>query len=414
MSPETGQMEHPMMDEARIITNELITVQTRVEEVANNTEAIMLKGIREKLGYEPVLTNGLTDIVDTRISNKTTVITPHGLATVLPVSKVSAETTRKARNSIEDILSDRDDRLIVITGPCSIHDPEAALEYAQKVKEWREEYGDDLEILMRAYFEKPRTEKDWKGLVYDPLLDGSDDINLGLTVTRLIATQITSMGVPIASERLNALTPQYLNGLVAYDAIGARNTTDQKSREYASGTSSPVGIKNTPEGSIKAAAEGVKSANAPHTFLGMSVNGLPMQVGTTGNDTAHIILRGSDKGPNYDEVSIAQTKSLLAKKGLPKAIVIDASHANSGKDETRQIEVIRSIAEQLNLGETAIKGVMIESNLQPGKQKLVLGEKDNLKYAVSVTDGCVDLTETETMLQMSAKAVMQRRELATA
>ncbi len=418
MSPEKGIMHHDtMIDEARVISNKLADVQRKVEQTTGNTENALLKNIRIDLGYDPVLTPDTSSLVDTRIEDKTVVLTPNAIADVLPVSDESAKTTQQSREAIKDILVGDDGRLIVITGPCSWHDPEAAIEYAKKVKQWRETYGEDLEILNRGYTEKPRTEKDWKGLIYDPKLDGTDDINLGVVLTRMLSCQITDMGVPIATERLNALTPQYVNGLVAYDAIGARNTTDQKAREYASGTSSPVGIKNTTDGSTKHAIDAIKSANAPHTFLGMSTSGSPMQVRTSGNELAHIILRGGDDGPNYSSEHVQKTKQDLADRDVLEAIVIDASHGNSQKDADRQIEVVKDVAEQISLGETAIKGVMIESNLVAGKQKLVITgdpivdaeSREKLEYGKSITDACVDLNQTEEMLEMLAEAVRNRR-----
>jgi 3-deoxy-7-phosphoheptulonate synthase len=259
---------------------------------------------------------------------------------------------------------------------------------------------------MRAYMEKPRTELGWKGFIYDPLLDESDDINLGVAATRMLTCQITELGVPIAMERLNALTPQYVNALVAYDTIGARNTTDQKSREYASATSSPVGFKNTPEGSIEAAAQAVVSANGGHAFLGMGMDGTPNQINSTGNSTAHIILRGAADGPNYSAEHIAKTKQILAAKGLKQSIVVDASHGNSRKQASQQKVVIADICRQVSGGEPAICGVMIESNLVAGQQKL--GDPAALIYGQSITDECVGLAETTEMLAMLAKASQAR------
>jgi len=328
------------------------------------------------------------------------------LEEALPLSVESARTTQQARQAIGDILTGRDKRLLVITGPCSIHDGDAALEYAHMVAEWRQRYGDKLEIVMRAYPEKPRTELGWKGLVYDPRLDDSYDINLGLTLTRLIACRITELGVPIAMERLNALTPQYVNGLVAYDAIGARNTTDQKAREYASGTSSPVGFKNTPDGGAEDAVSAVVAANSPHTFLGISMSGMSATIVTKGNELAHIILRGGKTGPNYTAKHIAHAVELLGSRQLLKAIVVDASHGNSGKIAANQRKVIHDIAKQVADGERAIKGVMLESNLVAGAQKLTPG--CDLVYGQSITDECVDLVETEAMLKNLSQAVERR------
>jgi 3-deoxy-7-phosphoheptulonate synthase len=268
---------------------------------------------------------------------------------------------------------------------------------------------------MRFYPEKPRSEKDWKGFTYDPLLDGSDDMNLGVVATRMLACRITDTGVPLAMERLNANTPQFLNGLVTYDAIGARNAADQKAREYLSGTSSVGGIKNPQDGNVAIAAQGVASAKQAHGFIGMDEGGSLAHVKTTGNETAHIILRGSDSGPNYYPEDISKTKALLSKKGLLESIIVDASHGNSHKKADRQMEVIISVAEQVSLGETAIRGVMIESNLKRGNQKLrdEVGNfkpKEALEKGVSVTDECVDLEMTKDMLEVLAKAVRARQQ----
>lgn len=410
MSPEMSIPGAVILDESERITEMVLAVQREVQTAADSREGELLDGIRERLGYPAAEAASEDGLVDTRVE-KELVITPGALAAVLPVTEHSAVATLEARQEVADVLTGRDDRLIVITGPCSIHDAKVALEYAEHVKEWKAEFGSSLAIIMRAYMEKPRTELGWKGLIYDPRLDDSDDINLGVVLTRMIAGQITASGVPIAVERLNASTPQYINGLVAYDAIGARNTTDQKAREYASGTSSPVGFKNTPEGSVKAAAEAVVAANGQHAFLGMGMNGLPNQVNTLGNALAHIILRGDQNGPNYSPDHVAAAKEILRKKDLLEAIIIDASHGNSvdgsgQKDAWRQIDVVLDVCEQLMLGETAIKGLMLESNLVGGAQKL--GDPKELTYGQSITDECLGIDETEMMLSVLAQTVREK------
>lgn len=405
MTPLT--IKTPVLDESAKIKNRLLKVQAEIEAAAKAAADKLLETARQELGYDETAAAGSDQLVDSRVTSKTTVLTPKLLAGVLPVSKRSAQTTADSRQSIVDILRHKDQRLIAIVGPCSIHDPKSALEYAKRVKEWRERYGDQLEVVMRAYIEKPRTELGWKGFIYDPLLDGSDDINLGLVAARMLACQITDMGVPIAVERLNALTPQYLNALVAYDVIGARNTTDQKSREYASATSSPVGFKNTPEGSIQVAAQAIVSAKGKHAFLGIDTSGATKQVNTKGNDTGHVILRGDNNGPNYSAEHIATTKAILHDKGLEESIIVDASHGNSGKKASRQMAVIESISQQVAGGETAICGVMVESNLVAGNQKL--GKPEDLVYGQSITDECVDLQETEKMLDKLSQAAAARR-----
>jgi 3-deoxy-7-phosphoheptulonate synthase len=397
-----------VLEESKKIANALLEVQKQVEKSTQITEHSLLEAAKQKLGYVISRSNpAISKLIDTRISGKTPVVTPKALSEVLPVSAKSLQTTETARDAIIDILRHNDTRLIVIVGPCSIHDSKAALEYAGHVKEWRKQFGDNLEIIMRAYMEKPRTELGWKGFVYDPFLDESDDINVGLVATRMLACKITDMGVPIAMERLNALTPQYVNALVAYDTIGSRNTTDQKSREYASGTSSPVGFKNPPDGSIKATVQAVVSARGGHAFLGMDMNGAPSQINSKGNDTAHIILRGGDRdGPNYEAKYIADAKKQLHEKGLPEAIIVDASHGNSEKQASRQKDVIADVSGQVRGGETAIVGVMIESNLVAGAQKL--GDPAKLVYGQSITDECIDVDETENLLAMLAEASAKR------
>ncbi|HEY5442318.1 MAG TPA: 3-deoxy-7-phosphoheptulonate synthase [Candidatus Saccharimonadales bacterium] len=397
----------PVLEESAKIRDRLLKVQAEIEAAATTTETRLLAEARQQLGYDDSDAPEDAELIDSRVSGKTAVLSPKMLSAVLPVSKRSAQTTDAARQAIIRILEHQDLRLMVIVGPCSIHDPKAALEYAEHVQRWRQQYGDQLEIIMRTYIEKPRTELGWKGFIYDPLLDGSDDINLGVVATRMLACQITDLGVPIAVERLNALTPQYLNALVAYDVIGARNTTDQKSREYASATSSPVGFKNTPEGSIEAAAQAIVSAKGKHAFLGIGSNGTTKQINSSGNDTGHIILRGDAQGPNYSAEHVAKVKALLQKKGLRESIVIDASHGNSGKDATRQKDAIADIAQQVRGGEAAICGVMIESNLVAGAQKL--GDPADLVYGQSITDACVDVDETESMLTRLAEASATRQ-----
>lgn len=405
MTPLT--QDTSVLTESAKIKDVLLSVQAEIEATVQETEAKLLETTRHQLGYDAHSDPHSAALVDTRVSDKITVLSPKMLAAVLPVSTVSAQTTSDSRQAITDILRHQDQRLIVIVGPCSIHDPKSAREYAHHVRSWRDRYGDDLEVVMRTYIEKPRTELGWKGFIYDPLLDGSDDINLGLVATRMLACQITDLGVPIAVERLNALTPQYMNALVAYDVIGARNTTDQKAREYASATSSPVGFKNTPEGSVEAAAQAIVSAKGKHAFLGIGSNGATKQVNSSGNDTGHIILRGDAAGPNYSIDHVAKTKQLLESKGLAQSIVIDASHGNSGKRASQQIVAIGDVCQQVAGGETAICGVMIESHLVAGNQKL--GKTEDLTYGQSITDECVGLDETEEMLDLLAEAAQKRR-----
>lgn len=405
-NPVNSAKPSSVLEESAKIKDELLKVQAKIEGSAREIEVNLVAEARKKLGYRNVEDAGASNLVDHRVDSKTAVISPELVSAVLPVSEKSVEITEHGREDITDIIKHQNKRLMVVVGPCSIHDPKAALEYAHHVQEWREQYGDQLEIIMRTYFEKPRTELGWKGFIYDPKLDESNDINLGLIAARMLACQITNMGVPIAVERLNALTPQYLNALVSYDVIGSRNTRDQKSREYASATSSPVGFKNPPLGDIKAAAEAAVSASGAHAFLGIGMNGVIKQINTKGNDTGHIILRGADKGPNYDAASVADTRRILETKGRTASIVIDASHANSGKKAINQMKVINDVVDQIKAGETAIVGVMVESNLVAGNQKLV--NPRDLVYGKSITDECVDVGETADMLEKLSAAVVQR------
>jgi 3-deoxy-7-phosphoheptulonate synthase len=262
---------------------------------------------------------------------------------------------------------------------------------------------------MRTYTEKPRTEVDWKGFAYDPFLDGSSRISVGLVATRVLMCRITALGVPVAAEPLNALTPQYVNGLVTYNGVGARNVTDQTARERVSGFSSVVGFKNSPEGSVDSAISAVLTARAPHEFLGVDHHGVSAQLSTTGNDTAHVILRGTAEGPNFSAAHVADVTRRLAARGLPEAVVVDASHGNSGKDHRRQPGVVADLAGQVAAGQRAIRGVMVESNLAEGRQDLDQAHPERLAYGVSVTDSCVDLPTTEALLAELADAVRARR-----
>jgi 3-deoxy-7-phosphoheptulonate synthase len=397
-----------MLEVAQRIADHLLDVQRRVNEQIDATQSQLLPAVREELGYrdaEPVDLSGLTN---TRIVGLDVVVTPEAVATVVPLSAASAATTRAGRSAMADIVRAADDRLAVIAGPCSIHDPAATLEYAGFLRGVRNRYGDDLEIVMRTYTEKPRTEVDWKGFAYDPYLDGSNNISVGLVATRMLMGRITAMGVPVAAEPLNALTPQYVDGLVTYNGVGARNVTDQTARERVSGFSAVVGFKNSPEGSIEAAIQAVVAARAPHEFLGVDRHGMTAQLSTTGNETGHVILRGDRHGPNYSAAHIADTKAKLAARGLPAAVV-DASHGNSQKNHLRQLDVVHDLAGQIAGGEQAIRGIMLESHLVAGRQDLDQRHPDALEYGKSVTDACVDLDMTAAMLDELAEATRARR-----
>jgi 3-deoxy-7-phosphoheptulonate synthase len=398
-----------VLEVSQRIADSLLDVQRRVNELIDATQSELLPGVRRQLGHpdpEPVEFSGLTN---TRIVGLDVVVTPEAVATVLPLSAASAATTRAGRRAMADIVRGSDDRLAVIAGPCSIHDPAATLEYAGFLRSMRNRYADDLEIVMRTYTEKPRTEVDWKGFAYDPYLDGSSNISVGLIATRLLMGRITALGVPVAAEPLNALTPQYVDGLVTYNGVGARNVTDQTARERVSGFSAVVGFKNSPEGSIEVAVQAVIAARAPHEFLGVDRHGMTAQLSTTGNDTGHVILRGDKHGPNYSAAHIAATKVKLRERGLPEVVVVDASHGNSQKNHLRQKDVVRDLAGQIAGGERAIRGVMIESNLVAGRQDLDQTDPGALEYGKSVTDACVDLDMTVAMLDELASAARARR-----
>ncbi|SDP35414.1 3-deoxy-D-arabinoheptulosonate-7-phosphate synthase [Klenkia soli] len=398
-----------LLPTATRIADALLEVQQRVNEQVDATHAQLLPGVQALLGVEPDGAVDPGDLVDQRITGASAVVTPAAVAALVPLTAASAATTRAGRRAVGAVVRGDDDRLAVIAGPCSIHDPVAALEYAAFLAAMRERHGADLEIVMRTYTEKPRTEVDWKGFAYDPFLDGSSRISVGLVATRMLMAEITALGVPVAAEPLNALTPQYVDGLVTYNGVGARNVTDQTARERVSGFSSVIGFKNSPEGSVDVAVSAVISARSGHDFLGVDRHGVSAQLGTTGNDTGHVILRGDAAGPNYSAEHVADTKRRLAARGLPEVLVVDASHGNSQKDHVRQVQVVRDLAGQIAGGEQGIRGVMVESNLVAGRQDLDRTAPGSLTYGQSVTDACVDLPTTEQLLADLAAAVRARR-----
>jgi 3-deoxy-7-phosphoheptulonate synthase len=398
-----------VLETARRIADALLDVQRRVNAQVDAMQSELLPEVRRQLGSEPAEPVDLSGLSDTRINGLSIVVTPEAVAGVLPLSSVSAATTRAGRRAMAGIVGRTDQRLAVIAGPCSIHDPAATLEYAAFLGRMRERHGDDLEIVMRTYTEKPRTEVDWKGFAYDPYLDGSSRISVGLVATRMLMRAITELGVPVAAEPLNALTPQYVDGLVTYNAVGARNVTDQTARERVSGFSSVIGFKNSPEGSIESAIQAVVAARSGHEFLGVDRHGMTAQLSTAGNDTGHVVLRGAKDGPNYSAAHIADVRARLRERGLPEVVVVDASHGNSQKNHLRQIEVVRDLAGQIGGGESAIRGVMLESNLEAGRQDLDQQRPGALRHGVSVTDACVDLATTETMLAELADAARARK-----
>ncbi len=316
----------------------------------------------------------------------------------------------KARSEAEAILHGQDDRLQVVVGPCSIHDPQAAVEYAKKLKPLIDQYAGELQIVMRVYFEKPRTTVGWKGLINDPHLDGSFDINRGVRIARELLLEIAHIGVPAGTEFLDTISPQYYADLIAWGAIGARTTESQIHRELASGLSMPVGFKNGTGGSCQIAFDAIQAAKGSHHFLSVTKQGVSAIVSTAGNDSCHIILRGSSYGPNYDAESIKQVTDKLAASGLPEYVMIDCSHGNSLKDYRNQPKVAEALCEQIADGSTAIASVMIESNLVEGAQ--ALQEKlEDMTYGQSVTDQCIGWDDTEKLLAEFSAAVIARREV---
>ncbi len=344
---------------------------------------------------------------DLRIRKIEPLASPAELLALLPCDDEASDTVSASRSALHAILHGADDRLAVVVGPCSIHDPAAAIEYAQKLKPLRDALAGELEIVMRVYFEKPRTTVGWKGLINDPDLDGSFNINKGLRIARGLLRDINKLGLPAGVEFLDVISPQYIADLVAWGAIGARTTESQVHRELASGLSCPVGFKNGTDGNIKIAADAVGAAMNPHHFLSVTKQGDTAIVATAGNPDCHVILRGG-KLPNYDAASIADACQVLTKAQLPTRLMVDASHANSLKNPDNQPKVVDDIAAQMAAGEQRIVGVMIESNLVGGRQELVEGRP--LVHGQSITDGCIDWATTELVLERLAGAVRARRE----
>lgn len=330
----------------------------------------------------------------------------------MPLTDNASRTVFEARQQIVDILNGADDRLVVVVGPCSIHDPAAAREYAAFLKEAIAELSGDLMIVMRVYFEKPRTTLGWKGLINDPYFDESFRITDGLRIARRLLLDLAEMGVPAGTEYLDMISPQYVSDLVSWGAIGARTTESQVHRQLASGLSCPVGFKNGTSGNVQIAIEAILSAGHPHTFLGTTDTGQSAILLTSGNPDCHVILRGGRQITNYDAASVASTAGQMEKAGVQPRIMIDCSHANSGKDHRKQGSVSRAVSEQIAGGDRRIMGVMIESNLVAGSQSLVNCQA--LVYGQSITDACIDWSETRVLLRELAEATRQRRAHAAA
>lgn len=330
---------------------------------------------------------------------------PHELKQKLPITEKISETVFESREQIKRILDKKDKRMLLIIGPCSIHDPKAALEYATKLADLREKYKDRLFIVMRVYFEKPRTTIGWKGLITDPQIDGLDDVSTGLHTARELLIKIAEIGLPTATEFLDPIVPQYISGIVSWAAIGARTTESQTHRQMASGLSMPVGFKNNTEGNKKIAVEAMMSARSPHSFLGIDENGRTSVVKTHGNNYGHIILRGGTQKTNFDPESIKEAEELLGTAGMSAGIMVDCSHANSGKKHEKQEVAWRSILDQRVDGNDSLIGMMLESNLFEGNQKLPKPLHSNvineLEYGVSITDACVSWESTEELVALA-------------
>ncbi|MBF7684959.1 3-deoxy-7-phosphoheptulonate synthase [Acinetobacter sp. B10A] len=337
------------------------------------------------------------DIDDVNISNVQTLITPAQLKKVLPLSDKASQTVVSGRESVRKILDSQDKRLFIVIGPCSIHDPKAAHEYADRLKALSEKVKDTLYIVMRVYFEKPRTTVGWKGLINDPNMDDSFDIEKGLHLGRKLLLELNEKGLPCATEALDPNSPQYLQDLISWSAIGARTTESQTHREMSSGLSSPVGFKNGTDGGLTVAINAMQAVEHGHNFLGLNNDGQVAIISTRGNKYGHVVLRGGNGKPNYDATSVAQAENALIKAKVSKNIMIDASHANSNKDPYLQPLVLKNITEQILNGNTSIVGLMVESHLKGGRQDIP-AQLCDLEYGQSVTDGCLDWDTTERVL----------------
>ena len=352
-------------------------------------------------------THDTTRIDDTRIAAVRPLITPALLQEWLPTPLAVEELVAQSRGQISKVLHGQDDRLVVVVGPCSIHDHDQAMDYARQLKTQADALQGELLVVMRVYFEKPRTTVGWKGYINDPHLDGSFAINEGLELARRLLLDILALGLPVGTEFLDLLSPQFTSDLVSWGAIGARTTESQSHRQLASGLSCPVGFKNGTDGGVKVASDAIQAAQAAHAFMGMTKMGQSAIFETRGNDDCHVILRGG-KQPNYSAVDVQATCAVLKAAGLREQVMVDVSHANSSKQHVRQIEVAFDVARQVAQGDRRIIGLMLESHLEEGRQDIVAGQ--TLKRGVSVTDACVSMAQTVPVLENLAQAVRARRE----
>jgi len=362
-------------------------------------------------GHGYSLSEKTSDTDDQRIKEVTPLPPPEHLIRFFPIAGTPIETlVAGTRSAVRQIMNGQDDRLLVVIGPCSIHDPAAALDYARQLKALRTQYADTLEIVMRVYFEKPRTTVGWKGLINDPYLDESYRIHEGLRIARQLLVDINRLGVPAGSEFLDVISPQYIGDLISWGAIGARTTESQVHRELASGLSAPIGFKNGTDGNLKIATDAIQAAARGHHFMSVHKNGQVAIVQTNGNSDCHVILRGG-KVPNYDAASVAAACKELEAAKLPCQLMVDCSHANSSKQHQRQVDVARDVAEQMAGGNRCIFGVMVESHLVAGAQKFTPGQDDpaRLAYGQSITDACIGWDDSATVLQVLSDAVKARR-----
>ncbi len=351
----------------------------------------------------------IPEVRDQRIAKTVPLMSPALLHHELPLTAQLSATVVQGRREVAGVLDGTDERLLVVVGPCSVHDPQAAGEYADRLRAEAERLGDDLLVVMRVYFEKPRSTVGWKGLINDPALDGSGDVGTGLRVARKLLLEVVGRGLPVGVEFLDPITPQYIADTVAWGAIGARTVESQVHRQLSSGLSMPIGMKNRPDGSISTAIDAINAAAVPHVFPGIDFSGTPAILHTRGNADCHLVLRGGDGRPNYSVEDVAGALDLLRAAGLPERLVVDCSHGNSRKDHLRQPLVADEIAEQLEAGQRGIRGLMLESFLVPGRQNL--DPTAELTYGQSVTDACMGWDTTVTVLERLAKAAAHRRRL---
>ena len=354
----------------------------------------------------------MRQIQDIHVRGAEPLISPRVLKEEFPVDEAIAGLVVEARETVRAVLAGTDPRILCIVGPCSIHDPVAAIDYARRLAALREEVADQMFVMMRVYFEKPRTTVGWKGLINDPDMDDSCNMREGLRIARRLLIEINRMGLPATTEMLDPITPQYIADLISWAAIGARTTESQTHREMASGLSMPVGFKNTTDGNLQAAINAVESARRPHSFLGITQDGVSAIIRTSGNPATHVVLRGG-RNPNYDTSSIAECVKMLEQRGLEPRALVDCSHAQTSKDYRKQPAVFDAIVEQLCAGSRSIMGVMIESNIEAGNQP-VNSDKSKLKYGVSVTDPCIDWPTTERCLRNAASALSVTKTAASA